>query len=49
MVRNTRHHGWRDPQGLVNPSEIVLHEMKDNRRFVLRGFPASLKKHSRSG
>lgn len=36
MVRNPRFHRWRDTQGLMNPREIVVHEMKGNRCFMVR-------------
>ena len=35
MVGNAGLHYWRDAQGLVNPREVEMHEVKRNRGFVI--------------
>jgi hypothetical protein len=35
MVGNARFHRWRYAQGLVNPAEIVVHEIERNHVFVI--------------
>jgi ATP-binding protein involved in chromosome partitioning len=35
VIGNARFHRWRDSQGLVNASEVVVHEMQSNSGFVI--------------
>jgi hypothetical protein len=47
MISDTCFHGWREANTLVNPAEIVMHEVKRNR--VLEILESSLKRHLSAG
>jgi len=38
MIGNPGCHSWRDPQGLVNPRKIIVHEVYRNRRRMVLDF-----------
>jgi hypothetical protein len=38
MIANARFHCWRDAQRLMNPTEIVVHEIKRQRVFAVFRF-----------
>jgi len=35
VVRDPRRHGWRHPQRLVNPTEVVVHEVQRDGSAVI--------------
>jgi hypothetical protein len=41
MIGNPRSHCWRHAQRLVNASEVVVHEVKDHRGFVILNIPGN--------
>lgn len=45
MIADASFHRWRDAQGLMNPAEVVIHEVERKRVFViLKLFRESIRK-----
>ena len=43
-VRDSRSHSWRDPESLVNADEVVVEELKRDRRdMILNLFTESIR------